>query len=388
GRAGRLDPQLQRLASRYHELRGRSANGVAAAADVKAETARLSDVGALPEALDARRARLGALVKDQLGLDGPVEVVAPKTAPKSGDQVFLARRGGKVVGVVKVLRTDNAGHTLLGELAAGEAIGRLGPARSRVVAPHAAFRAGTGEYVYIMEAAPGRDLYASLRAVGEAPGAEARGRALADAGSDVEGAARALGELHRISRSERPGQNGLDYDVGSARRMLAGLKGEVPDDLYRGLEARVDSLGRGVAAGSVPGAVTHGDAHPGNFFSGGGPITLIDVETAVHSIGPEGRAVGNPASDVGRFLESMRLNNESMGLHLSESELSGLERRFMEGYAQESGLPPAALERDVAFYRLRLALTAMSRDAEHRSQYEAAARSLLKDLDAVEARGG
>ncbi|MBI5595387.1 MAG: phosphotransferase [Elusimicrobia bacterium] len=365
------------LVQEFFALRAKGGGGKV---DPAVPLSHLEEIGPLPASLPERGRRLAEFTKGYLGLEGEVAAQAPGTDPLSGEQVFLLMKGGAPAAVAKVYRSERAATAIVNELGAAEALGRLGPVRSRVVETRGAFLAGPGEMVQIMEAAPGRDLYAALRSIGRANGADARGRALGEARAEVSAVANAMGEVHRISRTGGVSPGVVAWDVNSAREMLGKLEGRISTDLHAELGRRIEGLGEAVLKTAVPGAATHGDAHPGNFFVGPAGVTMIDVETAMHSIDVAGRGVGNPAADVGRFVGAMRLNNASKGLHLTESELSALERSFIDGYSKESGVPAETLAADVDFYRLRLGLTALTKDAANSEHYEAALRSILAKM--------
>ncbi|MBI3299198.1 MAG: phosphotransferase [Elusimicrobia bacterium] len=372
GRQAAVKRSMKELAA---DLFGQRADAANAVADPLAPVRRLDDIGNLPPEPKARQQLLAKFVKEYMGLDGILEVSSPATEPLSGAQVFLIRQGGEIVAVAKVL----GAKSLIKELGAGEAVGRLGLQRSKVVEARGAFRAGAEETLFIMEAAPGRDLYSALREVGKSVG-ETRGRALKEAKADVEAVAEAMGELHRASRSPEVSKKTRAYDVGSAEEMLAGLRERLPADLYQELKAQLDRLAPMVRDGTGPGAVTHGDAHPGNFFVRDGRVTLIDIETVMHSLGNKEAGVGNPAADVGRFLETLRLNNRARGLMLQPAELVALERAFTTAYAREAGFKMETLQSGVEFYRLRMTLAAMKNDPVNIGHYSDSARGLLKEL--------
>lgn len=384
--AGRQVAARRSMADLVRDLFGQRPQNPNGVVDPARLIEHLEDIGALPSAPVARRTRLEAFVRAHMGLEGPIELSAPTTTPLSGDQVYLVRQAGNIVAVVKVFASRSASATLVNELGGAEAVGRLGLARSAPVGAHGAFRAGPGEMVYLMEAAIGRDVYAALSAVGRARGAEARGRAMVEAQADVVAVAEAMGELHRVSRTPSVAPETSVYDVVGARRMLEGLRADLSGDVYQSLLSHFERLAPAVEGGGGPGALTHGDAHPGNFFVRNGRVTLIDLETAMYSLDPQGRGAGNPAADIGRFLEAMRLNNVTRGHNLTGGELAALERAFVDAYARESGLAPGSLRNQVAFYRLRLTLVAMSRDPVNRARYIESARLLLAELDALGAR--
>lgn len=368
---------LERLVSDLFDGRSGARNGVV---DPVAPVRRLEDLGALPSEPGARREFVAGFAGRFLGLTGPVEVRAPPTRPLSGDQVYYVMHGGKLAAVVKVFLGEKGAGTLVSELGAGRAIDGLGLNRSRVVEPRGAFRAGPTETLFVMDPAPGRDVYQAMRSVADAVGAEDRGRALKEASGDVEAVARAMGEIHRVSRSPSVAPETRRFDVQSARERLEGLRARLPDDVYAGLKAHIERLAPAVLAGEGPGALTHGDAHPGNFFVAAGGVTLIDVESAMHSVAPGGGKNGNPAGDVGRFLESLHLNNTAKGFHLAPRELAALDRAFVTAYSAESGIPIAALQKEVDFYRLRLTLTALNGDPARLSHFVDSARGLLREL--------
>lgn len=366
--AGRAAAAKRSIAEAVRDLLG----GGEASDPARALT-KLEDVGELPTAPQERARSLADFAKGLLGGDGDLEVRAPGTAPLSGEEVFILSRDGAPAAVAKVYRSGRAADALAKELSAAEAVGALSGANVRPVGTIGAFRAGPKELVQFMEPAPGQDVYAVLRSVGQANGAEVRGRALAEAADGVGQVARAMGELHRRGAGERPGASNAAYDVDSARRMLGGLSGKIPDDLEAGLRARLDALAPAVLDPQVPGALTHGDAHPGNFFVGEDGVTMIDLETVMHSVG----GVGNPAADVGRFTGAIRLNNASKGLNLTQKEIATLEKSFLAEYAKESGIAPEALAREAEFYRVRLGLTAMTHDPANLPNYVAALRKML-----------
>ncbi|MBI4346269.1 MAG: aminoglycoside phosphotransferase family protein [Elusimicrobia bacterium] len=341
---------------------------------------------AAPGGLAARNDAVAAFAQSYLSLKAKPAIAAPKTDPLSGAEVYLIKDGGRPVAVYKVYDRDGA-RQVLNELGAVSTLDRLALSQSSPVRPLGVFRLGEGQRVgYLMEAAPGRDLYQWLAAVGASSDRQA---AFAAAEDKVRSAAQSLGELHSRGRGpplaperKRELVDELSDRLEALRRPDAadGRTWTIPHDVYEALKTQTARDGERLMKSDLPGAVTHGDAHPGNFFaSPEGRLTMIDVETLVWSLGKEGKGIGSPAEDVGRFLESIRINNQTKGLGLEASETRQLEQAFIERYLQTSGMSAPDVEAAVSFFRTRMQVTAL-RYAKSPEEFE----SYLNQVRAVQ----
>ncbi len=86
---------------------------------------------------------------------------------------------------------------------------------------------------------------------------------------------------------------------------------------------------------------------------------MIDLETAMDSLDLDGRGTSSAGVDVGRFVESIRMNNNAKRLGLSATDMDSIEQSFVKTYAESAGIDPKALAADVDFYRTKMTVTAM-----------------------------
>ena len=144
------------------------------------------------------------------------------------------------------------------------------------------------------------------------------------------------------------------------RKPTAERSWTISEEVYQNLKSKLEASGGEFAKGSSQGTVIHGDAHPGNFFvDKNGKVSLIDVETAMESLNAAERGTASAASDVGRFVESIRINNKAKGLDLTQAEIASLETAFTKAYMRETGVNPKQFASQIEFYRAKMEVTVL-----------------------------
>ena len=134
-----------------------------------------------PASVAARNQAVGKFAQEYLGLKEPPTVKAPGTDALSGADIYLIQDGaGKTVAVYKIFNKQGAHEVMreLGAVATIDGMGAqpgLGLQRSSVVKPLGAFKVGeSGRVGYMMEGAPGQDIYGAIKAIKAAPTPAAR----------------------------------------------------------------------------------------------------------------------------------------------------------------------------------------------------------------------
>ncbi len=353
------------------------------------------DAAAEVAALKLRGEAIAKLAGEYLGLEKTPTVSPPETDPLSGAQVFLLTVDGRKVGVFKVFNPtprSKPGLDVLRELGAGDHLGALGSSKIFPVETLGVFRFGKdGEIGYLMDAAPGKDFYGTMREIGQAKaGSPERVQALEQAMAKLRALAEAMAEMHNLSP---PGKMDMQAQESYFKGDLAtvaklggpGGNANIPDArlppaVQAVFKERLARLLQNYLARPVEGRYIHGDAHPGNFFMGpDGKITMIDMETAMWSIRPDGKGASSPLEDVGRFLESISLNNGSKKLHLSEPEIAALQKAFLDAYKAKTDVDPGAIDAHLEWFQARLQLAAL-RSAKTKAEFDGFARLVELDL--------
>ena len=372
--------------------------------DRKAITAAAEVVDALPAkvertgpadakaAADLARGEASArLVQEYLGLAERPRAALPETMPTSGADVYLMQSGGKTIGVYKVYPKAHAEQMLADELAAGKILEGFGLKRSALVRPLGTFRHGdSGEMGLLMEAAPGKDLFGKLREVGRlAPGSGERVEALSGAEEQVRAVAESMAELHRagkgssISTKARRETLAKTLEYVNALASPAGngnfADSSIPPEVAQALKAKLKAIGKDYVRGKSPGAIVHGDSHPGNFMVQDGKVVIIDAESLIKSVGPGLKGTESPMADVARFLESLPTNNKIKGVHLEPGEIAAVQKSFLDAYAKSGGLSPEAFQAQIAFFRTKFQVTAL-RYAANRAEMDLVLDAIRTDL--------
>jgi uncharacterized protein (DUF2252 family) len=114
-------------------------------------------------------------------------------------------------------------------------------------------------------------------------------------------------------------------------------------------------------------ALTHGDAHPGNFFYDPRVgTTLIDTPNLYFSMDEKRNPAGFPARDVAKLYQSLAIAGRGSGL--SPEEALRLQRAFLQAYSDAGGLLTdeafAYFRADVAVDDVRRAARALSKARE------------------------
>lgn len=341
--------------------------------------ARFEKIPAFPEAdpgdplaLVRRYAAITRFVTDYLGLKGQVNLYPPQIKPRSGAQIYKVAENGRVLAVLKlfkpgsveVLRELGGITTLQG---AGTRAG-LGLELASPVKPLGAFRlAGTGQVAYLMEVAAGQNVYKTIRTF---PHNLNREEFLERSKASVRGVAKAIAEIH-----DKGAKSVVSVEAKAklAAKLLGYLSDlRTPDPSrnrswhlsqkdYELLKSSILSRVKEFLKAPSEGTVTHGDAHPGNFYFNPvtGRITLIDVETAMESLDAHGRGIVSRGSDIGRFIEAIAVNNKVLHLNLTLEKIADLQNTFIAAYLRQSRVPYAVLEADVNFYRSKLHIAAL-----------------------------
>jgi len=297
-----------------------------------------------------------------------LELALPPTRPTSVSDVFLVQRYGTTVAAIKVFREGAA--SLTAELAAMDTL-RTANLRHlkpvRMIDVKKLTLDGQPVPVLMMGAAKGVDLEEQIRNVGwQDPATLIRAVSAVGLG---------LGELHRTLRvsHDKVSPDRFTYNRAHEVKRVREALGEkrVLDSLLEKGWMTADELAKAKVAieGLVADfekspadvvAVTHGDAHQGNFFfdSATGDTSTIDAQTLTYSLSarevdgtviPQGTCEAN--ADVGRFLEALEHNG--LAAHLSTSQIGTLQSAFMNSYVKESGFSQATAKQHVEFYRLR-----------------------------------
>ena len=136
---------------------------------------------------------------------------------------------------------------------------------------------------------------------------------------------------------------------------------------------RIEHLSEALAAevetrAEITGAV-HGDLHPANVLVGDSGVTLIDTDNMWY---------GDPLSDVGRFLSSLRTS--ALRVHGTHAGLSAAADAFLEGYAADRRIDEPRVRMYEAASLLR---SAGAPFRLQRSGWQNAMKSLVNEAERV-----
>lgn len=341
--------------------------------------ARFEKIPAFPDAdpadsqaLSRRIAAITDFAKGYLSLKGRVNIYPPQTQPRSGAQIYKISEDGNVVAVLKIFKRGSA--EVLRELGGVTTLQGMGPRRglglelAAPVKPLGAFRmAGTGQVAYLMEPARGQNVYKTIRSL---PSSLERNDFLEKAKVSVRSVAKAIAELHDKGEKTVVSVEAKLKMVDKLMRYLEELR--VPDATrnrgwflsgadYRLLKSSIEKRSQKFLEAPSQGTVTHGDAHPGNFYfnAADGKITIIDVETTMESLDAAGRGIISRGADIGRFIEAIPVNNKILRLQLSPEKIADLQFAFISAYLRKSGIAYHTIQSDVDFYRSKLHIAAL-----------------------------
>lgn len=334
-----------------------------------------AEVPGRPASILKREEAVAAFAKDYLGIKEPVKVVAPDVKPASGAEIYKIQVGGKDVGVFKIFNKQGAPE-LMRELGSGSVYKGAGIEGMSTVKSMGAFRIGeSGRIGYFMETAPGNNLYAAMKGV---RGHKGKSLSIDEVKVQVEAVGKVLSEIHKktgkstvVSRQQK--QQIVDKVKANLETMLRPDEGKgrgwtLSEKEYRQLKSRVEAQGKAfVEAEGTVGVVNHGDGHPGNFYYDPKTkkVTVIDIETTMESFNIRGEGTMSRGNDVSRFMESIRLNNESKGLGLQPKEIAALQTAFIESYSKSSGIKPSVLKTEIDFYNNKLYVAALKSAKTH-----------------------
>jgi aminoglycoside phosphotransferase (APT) family kinase protein len=118
----------------------------------------------------------------------------------------------------------------------------------------------------------------------------------------------------------------LEEQLAQVTPALHGLAGQ--------LQLALDGVRRRLAGSPVVGPVTcHGDYKHNQLLFGDGPPTLVDLDTLCRA---------EPALDLGQFLAYLQLKLTGDDAPAPAAVVDRLSRRFLDGYMDAAGVPPAA----------------------------------------------
>ncbi len=314
----------------------------------------LKQAGELPSDPAQLQQRVAALAAKMLGVDpARIQFKPLRTDPRSGAVVLQLRAEGgtwkffKITGDAgELTRTLFAGSTLKGfDIAAPEVEG--------------AVRLGS-KVGMLQDGAKGMSYEDIARGLGDGSlGIDKAARA-------AEAAADAAAKMHNaqpgppIPRAAREAI--VEKTLGNVDKLHApDAANPLPDDVYEALRARIAETGQAFASAQTRGVVVHGDFHLGNAFYDfkTGEFSVIDDETLAEAVNRHGQGAGSAGQDVGRFVESMFINNEPKGFKLSPAQMDAFEKAFLERYLKAAGEDPKALAAEIQFYRAKLAVAAL-----------------------------
>ncbi|MBI4349426.1 MAG: phosphotransferase [Elusimicrobia bacterium] len=336
------------------------------------------DAVEFPSDAQRRATAAAAIAAHQLGLEpGSIEVLRPKSEPRSGATVYELFSGGRPLGVFKVYPAlrhrsrETGAETMMKELAGLRLLRAQGLEKSELIDALGAWRlqqggADSGEYGYLMTMAKGPDFYGLFAELGRSHHP--------DLAAKLEGyldnTAAAVAELHAKTRSGDVSEQSKRQNIKLGRDYLR--------EVYRSLkprstEARMlgrvldeyERLAERYLKANLPAVVTHTDFHLGNITIDPetGRPTFIDYDMSMKSRGANGRS-GNfaPVVDISKFNDFLEMSNETKGLGLTKQELDRYTAHFLESYQRHAGLTGeerAAFADAIAFSELRNLATAL-----------------------------
>lgn len=330
----------------------------------------LPEVEGLPARASQKPEAIAQLIQKYMDLPELPEVVAPRTAPGSGAAVYRIRlplrdgagkvTGYKDVGVFKVM--SERGQNLASDLAGVETLTDMQLQKSSPAKPLGGFRLGKGGDIgYLMEPAPGRDFYSVLEDVSSLTDASQRKSKLDAAAGDFAKLGEALAEMHKAKSSAKADPKLHEFEVSRALEQLEAVRSEIPEALYADMKKMISETGARFKGTDLMGSVTHGDAHPGNFFiDKDGRITVIDMGDIAWSLDGKGQGAKSPALDAGRFVDFMRQSNKNGKIDLSPSEIAAIESAFMDSYKKSMGVSSNALQSHLDFVKLRTQIAGLN----------------------------
>ncbi len=286
----------------------------------------------------------------------------------SGASVSLIRdRNGRAIGALKVF-PNNQTSVFARELSAMERLGKERFAGSvKALAVGRALTPEGEKGVLVMSVAPGHSMDEIIARPSKAPDPERTG-ALAELEGAVVVTARTLADLHTRPHGsgaplphdflkQLPGNKSI---VKRLKRASGPLLREA--DLHPQLiRQRMDELLLAFRDNPGGAGLTHGDAHPGNFFYDPGVgITLIDTPNLHFSMDANRKPAGTPARDVAKFYQSLASFGPRAGLLPEKGEIARLHQIFLGSYRDAGGI---FTEEAFAYFRAEAALGDLRRAA-------------------------
>ena len=214
--------------------------------------------------------------------------------------------------------------------------------------------------ILITSVAPGRAVDTLMVNLGRLPKGQGRIKALEYLTKAVSTTAQSLAVLHTapIGSGNAVSSTYMQFQIRLFTRIFSKVEAAqgVPglDTLnMQWLQERAKRVVQGFKQNPGTSAITHGDAHPGNFFySPQTGVTLIDTPTLNKSIGAEGTPVGLAAQDFGNF--EQKLVYFSRGYNLQAHEIEQLKQAFQQSYYEAGGAEMT--EEAIRFFRTRIKL--------------------------------
>ena len=214
--------------------------------------------------------------------------------------------------------------------------------------------------ILITSVAPGRAVDTLMVNLGRLPKGQGRIKALEYLTKAVSTTAQSLAVLHTapIGSGNAVSSTYMQFQIRLFTRIFSKVEAAqgVPglDTLnLNWLQERAKRVVQGFKQNPGTSAITHGDAHPGNFFySPEAGVTLIDTPTLNKSIGAEGTPVGLAAQDFGNF--EQKLVYFSRGYNLQAHEIEQLKQAFQQSYYEAGGAEMT--EEAIRFFRTRIKL--------------------------------
>jgi len=345
------------------------------------ETAQQLQFG-LPPIVDDGMISMARTIAARLGVspeDIHIKAVADGSDTKgvSGSPVFMVTCKGQRVGVVKVFQKF---AEMAQELSAMAMVNDL--RQPGLAAPHVL---GLGKLVkgssqgslvkdtelgYVFSTiAAGKPLDDLMQAVGKATDGP-RATALSELLDAVAAVGRELALLH--NQPDSGGKVGASFIKLHVDKVLNYAADVQNDERVRrvfgdtGLVVLARRLSEKFTATPGTASLSHGDAHPGNFFYDDKSVTAIDTPTMDTSIGRE-QPIGSPARDYVNF--RIKLATVGRSFQLTPQEVTQLQQHFIRAYDDRSerrkvGSMPAAEK----FFALRTLLSELKTaiaDAKH-----------------------
>lgn len=239
------------------------------------------------------------------------------------------------------------------------------------------FARGEAYYLMLQTVAPGKPLHQHLDAVGKS---EDRELSMQVATTAVRQTATALAELHTLHTADRASDASVKLMTADLISQLSKVKINLKNASLPGVDfkdlkspnpviadrvtAFVNHTSDKFKANPGPGAILHGDAHPGNFFydASNNALTMIDLPSSSRSCdGEKGLMSAAWDSQMFKFriAESMvRADQGTLLEGLTKEEVRHLEKTFDEAYAAAGGaalLTPESMQ----FAKLNRVLTSL-----------------------------